>query len=279
MKKLNIPQNLRFGIDTIEIVIDVNAESRLFKKTYEFSDNRAKVKVNPDKAYDNRCIVSYTEYKDSVLKALQQEEIDTPILRRIDFRWDNMKDGYTTFYKINKALILCLDLYYKNDNRYESIDPLTLKEKSIRCENRNIEAEYYNKKLQEPDSLIQSRLELRAKRGKYYVGMEPQYFAVFAERLNKAVCKKQLARLCNLTFKALADRWVAEKDICSPCSFLYKYRNAIYTKEMVIELCKYLGYKSPDQQIYSGKFDLITLDELIVYKEKLIETGKEYFEM
>lgn len=279
MKKSNIPQNLRFGIDTIEIITDVQVDSHLFKKTYDFSDNRSKYKFNPDKAHDNRCIVSYTEYKDSVSRALQQEKINTPKLCRIDFRWDNMRDDYNLYYKLNKVLVLCLDLCYKNDNRYESIDPLTLAEKSIRCENKNIEAEYYNKQLQEPDSTIKSRLELRAKRGEKLVGTEPQYFAVFAQRLIKAVCKKQLDRLCDLTYKALADKWDKEKDVCRPFSFLYKYRNTIYTKEMVLDICNYLGYKSPQQQIYSSKFDLITLDELIAYKDKLIETGKEFFKM
>lgn len=279
------------GIDTIQVKSDAetavsrnNAPYISKTLTKDVDSSTVFYKLNPDKAM-NTNIYDYSTYNGAVEYMINTLELVNPVKTRIDFRIDSFDDNYNDLLKLNKLLILLISEQYKVNNRYESRDPLTLQELTIRVQNERIEVENYNKAIEEPDGDVKSRLEFRSK--KLYddtaeAVKEKREFSLWCERLDKSVTAENFERLQKKLTKVLVDEYkrVAQNGV-TVNQFLYKYENSIFTSRQMTEIYRHLGYKDPEQQAkkYKSrhKVEYFSMKNLADYVKKIKSSGADFF--
>ena len=284
--------NIYMGIDTIQVRSDTEtvlsrSEAPYISKTLtkDVDVSEYYYKLNPDKAM-NTNIYDYGTYSGAVNFMFNSLELTNPIKSRIDFRIDSFDDNYNDLLKLNKLLILLISEQYKVNNRYESRDPLTLQELTIRVQNERIEVENYNKAIEEPDGDVKSRLEFRSK--KLYdetaeAVKEEREFRKWCDRLDKSVTAENFERLQKKLTNILVNEYmkVAENGV-TVSQFLYKYENSIFTSRQLTELYKQLGYKDPEQQAKKykrrHKVEYFSMKNLTDYVKKIKASGENFFE-
>lgn len=285
--------NLYTGIDTIEVRSDTEivpetdadfAPTTIRKNT---ATGVCYYKLNPDKGNNGLQIYNSTDYygiRDYMITFLN---MTNPTKTRIDFRIDSFDDNFDELLKLNKLLILLIAEAYNITNRYYSVDPLTLEQLCVRVQNQYIEAENYNKGIEEPDGDVKNRLELRSK--KLYddtaeEGKEYTEFMKWCKRLDKAVTKENFERLQKKLNTALYNRYKIESRQrgLTVNEFLYKYQNSIFTSRQMSDLYRVLGYKDPDQQAKRYKqrksIEYFSHKDICTYVQMIKESGAAFFE-
>ena len=283
--------NVYMGIDTIQVKSDAetavsrsNAPYISKTLTKDVDSSTVFYKLNPDKAM-NTNIYDYSTYNGAVEYMINALELVNPVKTRIDFRIDSFDDNYNDLLKLNKLLILLISEQYKVNNRYESRDPLTLQELTIRVQNERIEVENYNKAIEEPDGDVKSRLEFRSK--KLYddtaeAVKEKREFNLWCERLDKSVTAENFDRLQKKLTDILVNEYkkVAQNGV-TVNQFLYKYENSIFTSRQLTEFYSQLGYKDPEQQAkkYKSrhKVEYFSMKNLADYVKKIKSSGAVFF--
>lgn len=283
--------NIYMGIDTIQVRSDTEtalcrSEAPYISKTLT-KDVDASVyyyKLNPDKALSTN-IYDYSTYMGAVNLMFDNLELTNPLKSRIDFRVDSFDDNYISMLKLNKLLILLIAEQYKVNNRYESRDPLTLQELTIRVQNERIEVENYNKAVEEPDGDVKSRLEFRSK--KLYDDSaealkEQREFCKWCDRLNKSVTAENFNRLQKKLTNILVNEYMKViQDGVTVSQFLYKYENSIFTSRQLIDFYCKLGYKDPAQQAKKykrrHKIEYFSMKNLTDYVQKIKDCGEDFF--
>ena len=249
--------------------------------------------LNPDKAYQTS-IYNSTDYNNSLNYMLDSIALDEPIKSRVDFRFDSFDDNYNELLKLNKLVVLLIANKYKITNRYQSYDPLTNEALTIRIQSKYIEAENYNKGLQEPDGLIKNRLELRSKSLTADIAENEKEFREFEKwcvRLDKAITVDNFNDLISRINISLADRfkdWSKLKGH-TLSNFITQYENCIFTSRQLENLLTLLNEKGltsisnckESAKKYKKRYGLefFSLNDLNAYKVKLIESGAGFFEM
>lgn len=274
--------NFEFGIDTIELVVNrrlSNAFNHVFVPTHYLDAERTKYKLNPDYINGGIRVGSYSAYLSVMNEALRIADIDSPIMRRIDFKYDCMNGGeFEENYKINKQIITAIATMYHNINSYESYDFVSQNKLSIRSQGKYWEMEYYAKEKQEPTSGIKARLEMRVKSGNNHFGDEQKYFKTFADRLDKSISKEYLYLFNHSVNDALLDLWNKENKTISRNRFIIENSGSIFSREQAEDLCYRLGYKDYKQTAAKLDIEFVKYSDLIEYKDKLIAAGNRYFD-
>ena len=288
--------NIYGGIDTLEVCS--NNESPLtseqvpyISKTIRKDTKTGKVyyKLNPDKANDNLQIYHYGTYNKVCDNMIYQMELINPVKTRIDFRFDSFdNDTYQGLLKLNKVIILLLSQEYKMGNRYVSYDPLSLEDLTIRVQSDTLEAENYNKALQEPDGDVNSRLELRSKRLYNSTtdeqGKESTELNKWLDRLDKAVTKDNFYRLQDMINVSLLDKYNTEKDTkgFKISAFIYKYQDSIFSSRQMTNFFASVGSANPQQQAKNyktrNKIEYFSFNDLQFYVEKIKQAGTAFLE-
>lgn len=249
--------------------------------------------LNPDKAYQTS-IYNSTDYNNSLNYMLDSIALDEPIKSRVDFRFDSFDDNYNELLKLNKLVVLLIANKYKITNRYQSYDPLTNEALTIRIQSKYIEAENYNKGLQEPDGLVKNRLELRSKSLTADIAENEKEFREFEKwcvRLDKAITADNFNDLISRINISLVDRfkdWSKLKGH-TLSNFITQYENCIFTSRQLENLLTLLNEKDltsisnckESAKKYKKRYGLefFSLNDLNAYKVKLIESGAGFFEM
>lgn len=286
-------EGIFMGIDTLDIKSDTptpyNNIKRNFMKKIEKRDvnlNSYTYMVKPDVANDNIMIYDNETYYKIYDYMVNSLELTNPTKTRIDYRFDCFNENFESLMKLNKLLILLIAETYNVNNRYESIDPLTLQQLCIRVQNSRIEAENYNKAVESPDGIVKNRLELRSKQLYYTEGEQVKEYTEFEKwctRLDKSITKEN--------FKALQDRLNTALYNCycieskskgfAVNEFLYKYQNSIFTSKQMADLYRYMGYKDPEQQAKRYKqrkgIEYFSLKDLLIYSEMIKGAGYKFF--
>ncbi len=252
-KKLDDLQ-LRASVDTLSIVTptrsalskeqarfigkDLTAENRY---TGEYSFH---YKINPNYT-DMGETLTYEAFSEALQAILCAMEIHEYHFTRVDFRIDSQQDNFDELLKLNTCTLLTMAVKYKVRNRYQSFDPLTLENLTIRIQNKYFEAENYNKGIQEPGGDIMNRLELRS----LSLGKKsdiPSLIKGWHRRLNGLPDHfEDVQSLCNA---ALITRWKSErgKEVKTWSEFIRKYQGSIFSKQQLTELYAAVGSKSPE---------------------------------
>ena len=286
--------NLYMGIDTIQVksnsAIEFNSEQFPFvhNDIVRKSDNTYSYYVlNPDKGNNDLAIYNSTDYYKTLNYMLDSIELKEPIKSRIDFRFDSFDDNYNELMKLNKVLLLLITVKYKVKNRYKSQDLLTDEALTMRIQTKYIEAENYNKGLQEPDGDIMNRLELRSKALNTNIletQKERYEFKKWCDRLQKSVTADNFNLLIQKSNTALIDRfkeWSKQKGH-TLSNFILHYENCFYTMPQLKEFLKQVGIKDYMQSAkdYKKKYGLefFSLKDIELYKNKIIDSGAGFFE-
>lgn len=236
-------------------------------------------KLNPDKAISQE-IYHFSSYKGALKLMNDILQLENPVKTRLDFKIDSFDNNYNALLKLNKLLILLLCEQYRLKNRYESRDPLTLENLTIRAQNSRLEIENYNKAIEEPNGNVKNRLELRAKN--LNNGDEETEFHKWCERLKKSATPQNFNKVLNKLTSALVDKYNSESSKIYVSEFLYKYENSIFSTVQLADFYRRLGYKDPEQQAKKykrrRKIECFSLRDIQLYIDKITSSGKQFFE-
>lgn len=292
--------NIYMGIDTIQIKSKtaIEFDSQLYPFIHSDivrkSDGSYSYYIlNPDKAYQTS-IYNSIDYNNSLNYMLDSIKLDKPVKSRIDFRFDSFDDNYNELLKLNKLVVLLIANKYKVTNCYESYNPLTNEALTIRIQSKYIEAENYNKGLQEPDGFVKNRLELRSKALTADIPENEKEFREFDKwcvRLDKAITADNFNRLTSRINISLVERFKEWSKLKGHTlsNFITQYENCIFTSRQLENLLTQLNEKNltiiynckESAKKYKKRYGLefFSLNDLKVYKAKLIESGAGFFEM
>jgi hypothetical protein len=165
-------------------------------------------------------------------------------ISRVDFAIDCCEPGsYEQYYKINKLMILLLDMEYESRTRYQSSDLRTGEKHSTRMDSEYIQIEHYNKRIQSGGSSnVESRLELRSKRLRKTVHSVENELALWCVRL-----KGLPSSMDDFTDQENEDLlliWEEEKTskaLTSKREFIMNHQDRIYSDRQLIALCESMG--------------------------------------
>lgn len=272
-EKYNIP--LHCGIHTLSIISDTlvlnNIEGVETLKTYVNRTGEISYStfINPNR-FKNKEIYNFTEFNEVFSEIKQITGINDYLLSRVDLRFDSYDDNFNELYKMNKLVVLLASIAYNLNNRYESIDPLTLDKLTIRVQSEYYEVENYNKAIQSNyNDQAQNRLEFRSKA----LSKTNKDISEVIQNWNKKLDLLQteyiyLQRLCN---NILVRQWGKENTLSVKdfSEFARKYQDIIYTSEQLKNLLIILNKSGTPSSVYKFKernnIEYITPKDLQAY--------------
>ena len=298
------PIDFQAGIDTIEVKSSTYLDRT---KPYLSHDNYRKLdmseeepqykyRFNPDKTLNDltnnsdiqkQRIETYEEYQTALEFMMNDTGLKNAVKTRIDFRFDEYRTDYQHLFKISKVILLLLAMTYKVKQTYQSFDLMTAEIKTARIQNNRIEAEFYNKLEQEPQSGIKCRLELRSKAlndTDQEDGKELREFLKWLERLNKSATWENFATLTADLNSYLYDLYLTEiKDhlVWKPSQFIIKYSDYFLTARQIDVFFAMCGKKNPQssaaqfRRIYP--IPLIRYKDITQYIENIRAAANRYF--
>lgn len=285
--------NLYTGIDTIEVRSDAEIAPETETDFAPTSTRKNTVtgacyyKLNPDKGNNGLQIYNSTDYygiRDYMIKVLN---FTNPTKTRVDFRIDSFDDNFDELLKLNKLLILLISETYNITNRYQTFDPLTLEELTVRVQNQYLEAENYNKGIEEPEGNVMNRLELRSKKLYSDAGencKEYTEYLKWCKRLDKAVTKDNFEKLQKKLNSSIIERYKAESRQrgFTVSAFLYKYQSSIFTSRQMADLYREFNYKDPAQQAkryrQRNSIEYFSFRDLCTYVQMLKDSMTRFFD-
>lgn len=293
MNKNNYNIDLIGGIDTLEVTSETyvvkeypfithDTTRRITKDDTEIP--KYKYRFNPDNTMlDTSTFEGYQAALDHMLKA---SKLVAPVKTRIDFRFDYFNGRYTDVFKLNKLLLLLLAEYCDIKNRYQCIDMLTAELKTLCIKNQYLEAEAYNKAIQEPDSGVMCRLELRSKK-LYNDEAEAEKEIIELEkwfvRLASCTSTFNFNKLINGLNDNLIERYAEgkkRKAFANTAEFVTKYEDFIFSTRQLVDLYSRMGYQNPNSQATkykrSHKMECFSLNDIRKYT-KAIRSSAEKF--
>lgn len=295
MNKNNYDLQLFTGIDTLEVmsttylgdedyVFITHDETRRIKKEGIDQLPKYKYRFNPDNTHMDTSTLE--GYKRALDYMYELTAVQSPVKTRIDFRFDLYTGNYGDVFKLNKLLLLLLAEKYSINNRYQCIDMLTAELKTLCIKNQYIEAEAYNKAIQEPESGISCRLELRSKKlyddddedGKELRELEKWYI-----RLVEATTADNFNKLIDGINIHLIQRYEELKEkraIATTAEFVTKYADYIFSTKQLVDLYRRIGYKNPSsaatQYKVAHRLECFSLNDIRKYA-KLIRAAAALF--
>lgn len=261
--------------------------------------------INPHKVSRNddwKFVFEYRtidEIESAMNKIMEGMEIDGYTIKRLDLCFDT-ECGYGVSEKLIRLIVLMLSVKEGLNNRFQSIDPLTLEAKTIVAANgtkytKSLEIEHYNRELLSQDKWsnapITNRLELRAMGAQAGVGRTIRSIAKnWLERL-EGLTEEHLRQVTEQLTDGIYHRWT---DYCEELDcdrnpsqvtrnvFYSCQADNIYTKDQLVTLYgnDKQTAKSVDNLLmlnrYGIIFDLYTFDEVKAEVDRLIRAAKQF---
>ena len=195
--------------------------------------------------------LSAMNFNSDILKLITDFGMEDPIITRIDFRWDFFDIDYAQLYR--NFLLLDIMFYAvsrkKKKNFFLTFDPISGKIKTVCIKSHDSEAEYYNKKVKNPNLGIAARFEYRLKNRRISIDEEFDVknliFEVF-EDFKKCVTKENYVAAINLATESIlygankSEKFTQKSD---KTSFLKKCSYLIFSYNQLVHLCKKLFYE------------------------------------
>lgn len=259
MNKNNYSLELIAGIDTLEI----KSPSYVLQDfPFITHDNTRRVtldgdelpkykyRFNPDNTLFDTS--TFDGYKAALNYMFELSAVLYPVKTRIDYRFDLFTGSYADVFKLNKLLLLLIAERYEIKNRYQCIDMYTGELKTLCIKNQYIEAEAYNKAIQEPKSGVICRLELRSKKlydddredskelrelDNWFIRLADATTAVNYNKLIDGINEHLMQRYSELK---------AKRAIATAAEFVTKYADFIFSTRQLVNLFKLMGYKNPN---------------------------------
>lgn len=292
MNKSHYSLELIAGIDTLEVtspkyVIDEFAfitHDATRRITKDDDIPKYKYRCNPDNTLlDTSTFEGYQEAFDYIIETAA---IVDPVKTRLDFRFDLYTGNYADVFKLNKLLLLLIAEKYNISNRYQCIDMYTGELKTLCIKNQYIEAEAYNKAIQEPQSGVNCRLELRSKKlydedsegdkelrelNKWYVRLADSTTAINFDSLVKGLNDCLMQRYAE---------GKAKRAFATAAEFVTKYADFIFSTKQLVDLYKRMGYKNPNSEATKYKqnhrLECFSLNDIRSYTKIIRESAARF---
>ena len=255
------------------------------KKVRNKDEYKYYLQLNPNKVVPGDMIRGYSQFMEVVQQVVDLMEISDFTIGRADmsFNSDAMED-YDLYSKLNRLIICCISKYKNIPNCYESRDLWSLRSLSIAIKNEYLEAENYNKSIEDPNVLAKNRLELRSKRMKLGLVDEFQYkwviildaavqeFDSVQERYNE-----ELAKIWNMDIQ----KPKKERDFVSWTAFVLQFKDCIFTRKQLRELLELIGVQNPDGAAKRFKdrhqIEFFSKNDLVTVVQALKDAMNVYF--
>lgn len=290
------------GIDTIEIATTTLITDKCAYLSNDSSCNTFesegvrffKYRINPDKKAEKN-LYSLSEYKSTIKDIFDELKLENLEIRRIDFRFDDYSSEYRDLFKLNQLLFLLLSIRLSINNDYSSYGIKSPEMKTLRIQNSRIEAEFYNKKKQEPNGNIKCRLELRSKGLKYILEHIPDETIIekielmkWIDNLNaiselkKEDYDKIIEGLNNEIIKCYkSDVDHNEYTKTDYNSMIQRYNKYIYTRRQLVDLYRRLGYCSAESMAskYKGRhtgIEFFSIYEIRKYIKHIFASARTF---
>lgn len=293
MKKDNYNLNLIAGIDTLEITSETyvmkecpfithDTTRRITKDDTEVP--KYKYRFNPDNTLIDT--ITFEGYQEALDYMLKSSNLVNPVKTRIDFRFDLYSGLYADVFKLNKLLLLLLAEYCDIKNRYQCIDMMTAELKTLCIKNQYIEAEAYNKAIQEPDSGVMCRLELRSK--KLYdddaeAEKELRELDKWFMRLANCTTTFNFNKLIQGLNDNLMERYAEgqeRKAFANTAEFVTKYEDFIFSTRQLVDLYSRMGYQNPNSKATkykkSHKLECFSLKDIRNYAQSIRASAEKF---
>lgn len=270
--KLNLKLNAGIHTLSIKIMGFYTLQIQGISQIKSYADSNGEIwsilKVNPS----TFCNFELNNYNDILLvlnNLLNVLGVNEYQLTRVDFKLDTYEDTYEAMLKLNRLLISLLSVELGIDNRYHSVDFLTLDNLTLRIQNEYFEVENYNKAIESKHKdKAQNRLEFRSKallKKKQDIPMLIQDWIRKLDRLPQIY--DELQDLCNCY---LIRKWDSEYyKVKNYSEFVRKYQDSIYSSKQLIKLFKLLGFSNPKNTAYTFKsrneINYISKSDLVDY--------------
>lgn len=201
-------------------------------------------RINPNKTLAGE-IYDYSLFEGMLSYITTEMGLSEYYFNRVDFRLDSFAGHYDDLLKINRLLFLLVDHKRRRHNRYESKDFLTLDNLTLRIQGKRFEAEYYNKRNQNPAGHVEYRLELRSK--SLLAGSSiPALIDEWCRRLAKATELYQ--PLLAKQNKHLLCQYKKEIDLYkTPWEFARRYESNIFSRRQLSDLFESFGVNNPSK--------------------------------
>lgn len=293
MRKNNYNIDLIAGIDTLEVTSETyvvkeypfithDTTRRITKDETEVP--KYKYRFNPDNTMLDTS--TFEGYQEALNHMLEASNLFNPVKTRIDFRFDLYSGLYADVFKLNKLLLLLLAEYCDIKNRYQCIDMLTAELKTLCIKNQYIEAEAYNKAIQEPDSGVMCRLELRSKRlydDDAEAEKELRELDKWFVRLTNCTTTFNFNKLVQGLNDNLMERYreaQERKAFANTAEFVTKYEDFIFSTRQLVDLYKRLGYQNPNAQATkykrSHKLECFSLKDIRNYAQSIRASAEKF---
>ena len=254
-----------------------DAKLPYINKRYYAKDNTQRITLNTHRLRTNadgtKYIFTYQglpEHLADMQQICNEMDMDGYIIRRLDVCLD-ADIPYIQTQKRTRLIALMLGEDFEGNNRYISIDPITLEPKTIRIDNegRDIngkkkaptqQIEHYNRALKDQTDYenkpIINRFELRSM-GKFAGERynEADIVKRWIERLTN-LSRSDLDNLCHKINEQLAEAYKSYEKCTGGASstkinsFLKMHADHIYTRMQMIELLSMLGKTRPRDCVY-----------------------------
>lgn len=292
MNKSNYNISLISGIDTLEVTSETYVMQEFTFITHDSTRRitkdddtpRYKYRFNPDNTLLDTS--TFKGYQEAYGYMVQTSMIVNPVKTRIDFRFDLMHGTYDDVFKLNKLLLLLIAEYCDIKNRYQCIDMLTAELKTLCIRNQYIEAEAYNKAIQEPKSGIACRLELRSK--KLYDDdaedtKELRELDKWFVRLANSTTTYNINKLMTGLNDNLMQRYSdgkAKKTFATDEEFVTKYADFIFTTRQLVDLYKRIGYQNANAKATrykkSHNIECFSLNDIRNYTQSIRASAEKF---
>lgn len=293
MNKNNYNIALIAGIDTLEVTSETYVVKEYPFITHDTTRRitkddagvpKYKYRFNPDNTM--RDTSAFNGYQEALDYMLQTSNLINPVKTRIDFRFDLYSGLYVDVFKLNKLLLLLLAEYCDINNRYQCIDMLTAELKTLCVKNQYIEAEAYNKAIQEPDSGVMCRLELRSKK-LYDDDAEAEKELRELDKWFIRLANCTIASTFNKLIKGLNDNLMERyadgqkrKAFANTAEFVTKYEDFIFSTKQLVDLYNRLGYKNPNAQATkykkSHRLECFSLNDIRNYAQSIRASAERF---
>lgn len=281
--------NKIFGIDTLQVRSDTeaakNPEEISGVSKYYARRDKFFYRINPDRGNEGETVLNFGEFQVVLNTTLCEIEPTNARITRVDFRFDDTENDYDTGYKLNKLMILLIASLFSIDNVYESVSPVTFDRLTVRAQNKRFEAEYYNKAIQEPDSGIKARLELRSKslNIENLDGIKNEFY-LWVHKMNAAVSADNFRFVLDRQTKELINKFQVEfgGDKNYLDKFIYANRDDIFSVRQITGLLEAIGgykyvYKKALRLKTANDVKFVCYNDLKKYVSLIKGKGITYF--
>lgn len=251
------------GIDTMEIISPTHID---FSPPFFTHDTTRRIVGNSlTESYAYRFNPSYTPFtynysltncSSALDYAMKNTELNEPIINRIDFCFDDSSNNYRDLYKLNHLLFYLIAKKLNISNDYSSCGIQSPVQKTLRIQNSKLQAEFYNKAVEDPEGDIKCRLELRISRVKCATNDMASITLALKKWMDilasvTALKNKDLDMLLGDLNDEIMKRYnedvqrgdYRKKDYDS---MIQRYNKYIFTRRQLSQLLKRMEYKSYD---------------------------------